>query len=131
MMGQEIKPDVVAHYPYKFLRYFQYRVNLYLESLLGNNQVTSYSDCRRSVLVDMMDGHLELTAGFYRTCNSPIYAIAMLFGNDSTDYLKRYRCLIDEPDSEESVMLLSKFNMPQGKKDKKYLNSFCVLFMMH
>lgn len=78
MMGQEIKPDVVAHYPYKFLRYFQYRVNLYLESLLGNNQVTSYSDCRRSVLVDMKDGRLELTAGFYRTCYSPIYAIAML-----------------------------------------------------
>ena len=129
MMGQKIKPDVVAHYPYKFLRYFQYRVNLYLESLLGNNQVTGYSDCRRSVLVDMMDGHLELTAGFYRTCYSPIYAIAMLFGNDSTDYLKRYRCLIDEPDSEGSVLLLEKLNLPQGKKDKKYLNSFlCSLY---
>ena len=56
----------------------------------------------------------------------------MLFGNDSTDYLKRYRCLIDEPDSEESVMLLSKLNMQQDKKDKKdkkYLNSFlCSLY---
>ena len=58
LMGLEQSPDIVAHYPYKFLRYFQYRVNLYLESLLGSYQVTSYSDCRRSVLVDMMDGNI-------------------------------------------------------------------------
>lgn len=124
LMGLELSPDIVAHYPYKFLRYFQYRVNLYLESLLGSYQVTSYSDCRRSVLVDMMDGNITLTAGLYRTCNSPIYAIAMFLGNNSTDYLKRYRCLIDEPDSEESVILLEKLNLPQGKKTKKLLDSF-------
>ncbi len=58
----------------------------------------------------MKDGRLELTAGFYQTCYS--------------DYLKRYRCLIDEPDSEESVILLEKLHLPQGKKAKKLLDGF-------
>ena len=123
-MGQEIKPDVVAHYPYKFLRYFQYRVNLYLESLLGDAQVCGYSDSRRSVLVDMMEGRLELTAGIYRTCYSPIYAVALVWGNESTSFLKRYRCLIDESDSKESKELLGKLDLSFEKNIKKHLDSF-------
>ena len=123
-MGQEIKPDVVAHYPYKFLRYFQYRVNLYLESLLGDAQVCGYSDSRRSVLVDMMEGRLELTAGIYRTCYSPIYAVAMVWGSESMAFLKRYRCLVDEPDSKESELLLERLNLPKSKNSKTKLDAF-------
>ena len=123
-MGQELKPDVVAHYPYKFLRYFQYRVNLYLESLLGDAQVCGYSDSRRSVLVDMMEGRLELTAGIYRTCYSPIYAVAMVWGSESMAFLKRYRCLVDEPDSKESELLLERLNLPKSKNSKTKLDAF-------
>lgn len=123
-MGQEIKPDVVAHYPYKFLRYFQYRVNLYLESLLGDAQVCGYSDSRHSVLVDMLDERLQLTAGIYRTCYSPIYAVAMVWGSESMAFLKRYRCLVDEPDSKESELLLERLNLPKSKNSKTKLDAF-------
>lgn len=123
-MGQELKPDVVAHYPYKFLRYFQYRVNLYLESLLGDAQVCSYSDSRHSVLVDMLDERLQLTAGIYRTCYSPIYAVAMVWGSESMAFLKRYRCLVDEPDSKESELLLERLNLPKSKNSKTKLDAF-------
>lgn len=123
-MGQELKPDVVAHYPYKFLRYFQYRVNLYLESLLGDAQVCGYSDSRHSVLVDMLDERLQLTAGIYRTCYSPIYAVAMVWGNESMAFLKRYRCLVDEPDSKESELLLERLNLPKSKNSKTKLDAF-------
>lgn len=123
-MGQEIKPDVVAHYPYKFLRYFQYRVNLYLESLLGDAQVCGYSDSRHSVLVDMLDERLLLTAGIYRTCYSPIYAVAMVWGSESLAFLKRYRCLVDEPDSKESELLLERLNLPKSKNSKTKLDAF-------
>lgn len=123
-MGQELKPDVVAHYPYKFLRYFQYRVNLYLESLLGDAQVCGYSDCRHSVLVDMLDERLQLTAGIYRTCYSPIYAVAMVWGSESMAFLKRYRCLVDEPDSKESELLLERLNLPKSKNSKTKLEAF-------
>lgn len=123
-MGQELKPDVVAHYPYKFLRYFQYRVNLYLESLLGDAQVCGYSDSRHSVLVDMLDERLQLTAGIYRTCYSPIYAVAMVWGSESMAFLKRYRCLVDEPDSKESELLLERLNLPKSKNSKTKLDAF-------
>ena len=123
-MGQELKPDVVAHYPYKFLRYFQYRVNLYLESLLGDAQVCSYSDSRNSVLVDLLDERLQLTAGIYRTCYSPIYAVAMVWGSESMAFLKRYRCLVDEPDSKESELLLERLNLPKSKNSKTKLDAF-------
>lgn len=123
-MGQELKPDVVAHYPYKFLRYFQYRVNLYLEFLLGDAQVCSYSDSRHSVLVDMLDERLQLTAGIYRTCYSPIYAVAMVWGSESMAFLKRYRCLVDEPDSKESELLLERLNLPKSKNSKTKLDAF-------
>lgn len=123
-MGQELKPDVVAHYPYKFLRYFQYRVNLYLESLLGDAQVCGYSDSRHSVLVDMLDERLQLTAGIYRTCYSPIYAVAMVWGSESMAFLKRYRCLVDEPDSKESELLLERLNLPKSKNSKTKLEAF-------
>ena len=123
-MGQELKPDVVAHYPYKFLRYFQYRVNLYLESLLGDAQVYGYSDSRHSVLVDMLDERLQLTAGIYRTCYSPIYAVAMVWGSESMAFLKRYRCLVDEPDSKESELLLERLNLPKSKNSKTKLDAF-------
>lgn len=123
-MGQEIKPDVVAHYPYKFLRYFQYRVNLYLESLLGDAQVCGYSDSRHSVLVDILDERLQLTAGIYRTCYSPIYAVAMVWGSESMAFLKRYRCLVDEPDSKESELLLERLNLPKSKNSKTKLDAF-------
>lgn len=123
-MGQELKPDVVAHYPYKFLRYFQYRVNLYLESLLGDAQVCGYSDSRHSVLVDMLDERLQLTAGIYRTCYSPIYAVAMVWGSESMAFLKRYRCLVDEPDSKESELLLERLNLPKSKNSKIKLDAF-------
>lgn len=123
-MGQELKPDVVAHYPYKFLRYFQYRVNLYLESLLGDAQVCSYSDSRHSVLVDMLDERLQLTAGIYRTCYSPIHAVAMVWGSESMAFLKRYRCLVDEPDSKESELLLERLNLPKSKNSKTKLDAF-------
>lgn len=123
-MGQEIKPDVVARYPYKFLRYFQYRVNLYLESLLGDAQVCGYSDSRHSVLVDMLDERLQLTAGIYRTCYSPIYAVAMVWDSESMAFLKRYRCLVDEPDSKESELLLERLNLPKSKNSKTKLDAF-------
>lgn len=123
-MGQELKPDVVAHYPYKFLRYFQYRVNLYLESLLGDAQVCGYSDSRHSVLVDMLDERLQLTAGIYRTCYSTIYAVAMVWGSESMAFLKRYRCLVDEPDSKESELLLERLNLPKSKNSKTKLDAF-------
>ena len=123
-MGQELKPDVVAHYPYKFLRYFQYRVNLYLESLLGDAQVCGYSDSRHSVLVDMLDERLQLTAGIYRTCSSPIYAVAMVWGSESMAFLKRYSCLVDEPDSKESELLLERLNLPKSKNSKTKLDAF-------
>ena len=123
-MGQELKPDVVAHYPYKFLRYFQYRVNLYLESLLGDAQVCGYSDSRHSVLVDMLDERLQLTAGIYRTCYSPIYAVAMVWGSEAMAFLKRYRCLVDEPDSKESELLLERLNLPKSKNSKTKLDAF-------
>lgn len=123
-MGQELKPDVVAHYPYKFLRYFQYRVNLYLESLLGDAQVCGYSDSRHSVLVDMLEERLQLTAGIYRTCYSPIYAVAMVWGSESMAFLKRYRCLVDEPDSKESELLLERLNLPKSKNSKTKLDAF-------
>lgn len=124
MYGQEINPDVVAHYPYKFLRYFQYRVNLYLESLLGDVQVRGYSDSRHSVLVDMLDERLQLTAGIYRTCYSPIYAVAMLWGSESTAFLKRYRCLVDEPESEETKLMLDKLDLKPDNKTKVQLDGF-------
>ena len=65
-----------------------------------------------------VDGRFLSNLLFSNICNS--YA----FGNNSTDYLKRYRCLIDEPDSEESVILLEKLHLPQGKKAKKLLDGF-------
>lgn len=105
-----IEPTLAARYPYKFLRYFQYRINLHLSYLLGIEAIWGYSDCRRAYLLDM-NTISEVRAGDYRSKEYYLCDLAAYIDNGIFENMCRYKAILEDIKGKNAISVLQKLDI--------------------
>ena len=100
-LNSYIKPNVyfpmISQMPYKFLRYFQYRVNLFLLQFDDKNRLSTYNDYKMHKLIycdgGVNDGSIVKKENYREKNMVPIYSVA--YYNDGETFSTPYFELVN------------------------------------